>query len=449
MKPPPEILPAEALSRLAEVGEAEIVVGIPSYNNARTISHVVRAVQAGLARFFPQRRSLIVNSDGGSRDGTADVVRNSSLQDTELLLLAHPLYPIQRLSTPYHGPPGKGSALRCIFRVAERAGARACAVVDADLRSISPDWMYMLLAPILERNFDYVAPLYSRHKYDGTITNSIVYPMTRALYGQRVRQPIGGDFGFSGRLASHYLAQPVWETNVARFGIDIWMTTTAICDGFSICQGFLGAKLHDAKDPGSDLSDMLVQVVGSVFQLMETHAPTWRKIQESQAVPLLGLRFDVGVDPVQVDVERMINRFRQGAKDLRELWQPVLAPDQFAGLEKLSAVASSAFHLPDALWVRLIYDFAVAYHRRVMDRDQLVRSMLPLYMGRVASFICEVVHSDAAQVEERIEQLCLTFESEKPYLLSRWEHDAPAAAPQASEPQAAAEPQPEGQAAAH
>ena len=94
-----------------------------------------------------------------------------------------------------------------------------------------------------------------------------MYPLTRTLYGKDVRQPIGGDFGFSGRLASFYLTKDVWESDVARYGIDIWMTTTAIANNFLICQAFLGAKIHDAKDPGADLSAMLYQVVGATFDL--------------------------------------------------------------------------------------------------------------------------------------------------------------------------------------
>ena len=54
-----------------------------------------------------------------------------------------------------------------------------------------------------------------------------------------------------------------YETDVARFGIDIWMTTTALVGGFRVCQSFLGAKIHDAKDPGADLTAMLVQVTGA------------------------------------------------------------------------------------------------------------------------------------------------------------------------------------------
>ena len=167
-----------------------------------------------------------------------------------MVLVSHPVRPIHRFSVPYHGLPGKGSAFRTIFRAAEVLEARACAVVDADLRSITPEWVHLLLAPVLDQGFDYVAPYYLRHKFDGTITNSVVYPMTRALYGRQIRQPIGGDFGMSRALLRHYLSLPVWDTDVARYGIDIWMTTTAICGGYSICQAFLGAKLHDAKDPG-------------------------------------------------------------------------------------------------------------------------------------------------------------------------------------------------------
>jgi hypothetical protein len=155
---------------------------------------------------------------------------------------------VQKIVTPYHGIPARGARSARSSRSPsawERRPARWSIPTCAASRPCgwSAPW-----GPSCT-GFDFVSPLYLRHKYDGTITNSIVYPLTRALYGREVRQPIGGDFGFSGRLASHYLTKPVWESNVARFGIDIWMTTTAIADGFKVCQTFLGAKLHNAKDP--------------------------------------------------------------------------------------------------------------------------------------------------------------------------------------------------------
>jgi glycosyltransferase involved in cell wall biosynthesis len=420
MKPRGDGLPRAALAGVATIGQADVVVGIPSYNNARTIGHVVLAVQTGLAKYFPALRSVVLNSDGGSRDGTPEVVRAAALGDTRLLLVAHPLVPIHRLTLPYEGIPGKGSAFRCIFRVAELLGARACAVVDSDLRSITPEWMQLLLAPVLDQGFDYVAPCYFRHKYDGTITNGIVYPLTRALYGVRVRQPIGGDFGLSGRLASQYLTKPVWESDVARYGIDIWMTTTAICEGFNVCQAFLGAKIHDAKDPGTDLSDMLVQVLGTVCDLAETYESVWTRVRVSRDVPLVGFPFGVGLDPVHVDVERMVNRFRTGVLQLGEVWRPILDPGDLAQIERLARADQGSFCLDDHLWVRVIYDLVAAFHHRVIDREHLLRSSLPLYMGWVASFVQQVAPSNAAQVDTRLEHLCVAFEAEKAYLIDRW-----------------------------
>src|SRR5688500_18591723 len=156
-------LPEDAERAVSSIQAADIVIGIPSYNNARTIGHVVRAAQAGLTKYFPQLSSIIVNSDGGSRDGTQEAVLSTDLRDSHLLMLSTPLYPVHRLSFPYHGIPGKGSALRMIFEIARQLGAKACIVVDSDLRSITPEWIDLLARPILYGDYDLAAPYYFRH----------------------------------------------------------------------------------------------------------------------------------------------------------------------------------------------------------------------------------------------------------------------------------------------
>ena len=240
---------------------ADIVVGIPSFRNAATIGHVTEAAAEGLRRNFPNMRAVIVNADGGSEDGTRDRVRASADG-------------VPIVTGRYQGQSGKGSAFRAIFEAVTLLGARACAVVDSDLRSITPEWIARLVGPIVRGEADYVTPLYARHKHDGTITNTIAYPLTRALYGARVRQPIGGEFGFGADLARVYLAEPVWESDVAKFGIDIFMTTTALARGVRVAQAFLGAKIHDPKDPGADLGPMFTQVVGTLLTLARKAAET-------------------------------------------------------------------------------------------------------------------------------------------------------------------------------
>jgi glucosylglycerate synthase len=418
---PASVLPDDARRAAEHIRRADIVIGIPSYNNGRTIGHVVQAAYAGLAKYYPQLTGVVINSDGGSSDNTQSAVLSARVEENHLLLFTTPLPVAHRLSFPYHGVPGKGSAFRLIFQMAKQLEAKACAVVDSDLRSITPEWIDLLIRPILFAGYDFVTPYYQRHKYDGTITNSIVYPLTRMLYGVGVRQPIGGEFGVSARLVARYLERDDWETDVARFGIDIWMTTIAIAEGFRVCQSFLGAKLHDAKDPGSDLSAMLHQVVGSVFMLMQEYRDVWQERKGSKPAEVFGFRFDVGLEPVQVNVRRMVEAFQRGCHELGEVWAVALEPGTLAAVQALASQGNPVFHLDDELWARVVLDFACAYQRNPMSRGTILRSLTPLYLARVASFVYETETLVASEVEEKIERLCLTFEGLKPQLISKWE----------------------------
>ena len=394
-------------------------MGIPSFNNADTIAHVVRAVQAGFAKYFPDQKAILINSDGGSTDGTMDVVERVMIEDFQPLLISQRQNLLSKIVTPYHGIPGKGSAFRTVFQIAKELKVKACAVVDSDLRSITPEWIDLLIRPVLEHEFDFVTPYYLRHKYDGTITNSIVYPLTRALYGKHIRQPIGGDFGFSGRLAEFYLTKDVWDSDVARFGIDIWMTTTAVANSFRVCQSFLGAKIHAAKDPSSDLSAMLTQVVSALFMLMEEYPERWKEVQSSSPVPLFGFQFSVGLEPVNVNVERMIGMFRLGISELGDILKEIVDPVTFAGLEEITG--KEPFSFSDDLWARLIYDYALAYHKKIMSAEHILKTLTPLYLGKVASLVQDMTDSSADDVEKRLEDLCRAYETLKPYLIDKWE----------------------------
>ncbi len=418
------VLSEEAQLTVERITTADIVVGIPSFNNQATIRHVVRAIQYGLAKYFPRHKAVLVNSDGGSSDGTREIVDGTGVYaDMDTILIQHEVRPAQKLVTPYHGLPGKGSAFHTIFEVAVRLGAKACIVVDSDLRSITPEWVELLAGPVLLKGYDFVAPWYSRYKYDGTITNSIIYPATRALYGIRIRQPIGGDFGFSGALAEHYLSRDVWGTDTARFGIDIWMSTKAICEGFRICQAFLGAKIHDAKDPSASLGPMFQQVIGTMFRLMERYEENWKPVTRSRPTALYGFLSEVYPEAIQVNLQAMLERFRSGLERDRELLATFLPAERIEELRDLAAASDEQFEFPMQSWVRLVWDYAVAYHRGAKDEasvDRLMLSMVPLYFGRTASFVREAWDLPTYEAETLIERLCDAFEAEKPYLLERW-----------------------------
>ncbi|HIP97210.1 MAG TPA: glycosyltransferase [Anaerolineae bacterium] len=409
--PHENILREDAQKRVQEIGQADILVGIPSYNNAATIGHVVRMATQGMVEYFPDLRPVLVNSDGGSPDGTRQVALDTPVPEG-----------VEKIATVYQGPSGKGSSFRTIFEIARALGVRACVVVDSDLRSIAPWWIERLAGPVIEEGYGYVTPYYTRHKYDGTITNNVVYPMTRMLYGVDVRQPIGGDFGFSSELLHTYLSQDVWETDVARYGIDIWMTTTAINAGVRICQARMGAKIHDVKDPAAALGPMFVQVVGTLFSLMSRYEDRWKTVTGSQLAPMYGPEVEQEPEPVAVTLELMIDKLRAGMSKEAELWQRILSPRNLEAVRKIASLPYADYAFPAELWARIVFDFAVAYNKSGLDPERVILGMTPLYYGRTAGLVVQSQGMSSTEFEEQVIQTqARVFEKLKPKLIEKWD----------------------------
>lgn len=397
--------------RLEEIERADLVVGIPCLNNERTITHVVRMVSHGLNDYYHDLRSVIIISDGGSTDDTRDVAKEFQLKPWQ-----------EKIVTIYRGPGGKGTALRMIFESARMLGARACMVVDSDLRSITNRWVKALLDPVIVTGYDFVAPIYTRYKYDGTITNNIVYTLCQAVFGKKVRQPIGGDFAFSRDLIKFYVQQDVWETDVSRFGIDIWLTVTAIINKFKVCQSHLGRKIHDAKDPSTHLGPMFRQVVYTLFTLMEQTEQVWKKISGTEEVPVFGEVSADQPEPIEVSLHKLVNGFKFGLRHFGSLWKEIFCSDCFEAIRVAAAMEEDRFRLPTDTWVRALYELAATFHHWPANQRTLVDLMTPLYYGRVASFINETKGMDSFQAERVVEEQATFFVEAKDYLINVWDH---------------------------
>lgn len=407
-------LRAYTAKRIEEIGSADILVGIPCYNNEKTIVHVIQMITHGLAKYYADRRCVILIADGGSTDDTRETAKEFEIKPWQ-----------EKIVSIYRGPGGKGTALRSIFEAAKRLHVQVCAVVDSDLRSITPDWVQYLMDPILKSGFQFVAPVYLRHKYDGTITNNIVYNLTRALYGKRIRQPIGGDFAFSQDVAQFYIEQDVWETDIARFGVDIWMTTMAITQNFRICQSNLGVKIHDAKDPGQHLGPMFRQVLWTIFTLMEQCEACWKPITGSEPVQTLGFEGHMEPEPVNVDVEGLVQSFKSSYQQFAPLWKDIFSPACFDEIKLAASLDTQNFYLPTESWVHILYELAATFHQWQINRYKLIDLMTPLYYTRVASFVRQTADMTSLQAEELVEEQARKFEAQKPYLIQVWDRHQP------------------------
>jgi glucosylglycerate synthase len=414
----------EFIRQLAAVGEVDILVGIPTFNNRGTIEQVLNAVQVGLVKYFPRERTALINPDGGSNDGTPEIVQNASIRDFRTLLSASPLRTTHRITEPYRALDGKGSALRIVLAAADLLRAKACVIVSPDLESITPEWIEGLVRPVYREKFDFVTPIYHRHKYDGLLIKNIIAPVIRALYGVRIREPVGGEFAFSGPLACHYLEQDIWHGELAHAGPEVWMTTSAVVGGFKVCQSFLGPKLHAAKASSQDVVGAIQSAVGVLFRCMEIQESYWLSRTESQPVPIFGFEYSSGLEPRRLNKKKMFLMFHNGVDQLSTLLESILSPDTLKEIRTISQGDEKSFRFPEELWVKTIYEFAAAYHHSVINRDHLLQALTPLYRGRICSVLLEEQRSDAEQIERKLEDLCRQYEKMKPHLVERWTQKA-------------------------
>lgn len=409
-------LPSYLAESLRQQGGTHIVVGLPTYNNAATVVGVVESIRRGLRETYPDQPAIIVNTDGGSSDGT--VAQLAELAATDGARIVQLALPAQGLDMPYHGIPGKGDGLHLTLRIATLVGARVCLELSPSLTHLPPEWIHSFLAPVLEQGFDLVLPLYARHPLDGALTSGVVRPVVCCLYGHHIEQPMAGEYALSGALVERCLAQSIWGTDLGRMGTDIWTTTQALCAASKVCQVHLGRKLS-VEGPSVDLSTTLTQVLGSLFEDMSRNAPVWQRVRGWQPVPALGTASDaVDVAAPSLDARKLSESFRLGLRNLQDLWALVLPPATLLELKRAAAAPADSFTLSDELWSRAVFDFALGYRMRTLNRHHLLGAFMPLYLGWLASFVRDM--QAVGDVDRRAQRLCKAYGTQKPYLISRW-----------------------------
>jgi hypothetical protein len=256
-------------------------------------------------------------------------------------------------------------------------------------------------------------PIYSMGAYDGLLNTAILYPVTRALYGRRVHHPLSSDFQISrsllDRLAARNPSSPL-----------LWPSIDAAMAGVPIAEAHLG--IPRAQSPSNlDLPALLAATAGPLFAEMDRSAAFWQRLRGSHEVAQLGAPATAPLDPGPIDTQPMLEAFQRGAGNLQEIWQLVLPPVSLLALHKLARTPAATFRMPDSLWARIVYDFALAHRIRTINHGHLFGAFTPLYLGWTAGYVAELAANPSpAAAAARAEALARTFESEKTYLLQRW-----------------------------
>jgi hypothetical protein len=404
-----DAIPQPARERVEQVGTTELVIGILAPSRQGELNGLLPVVREAIRTLSPRIRTVVINDESpDQRSGAAE-------SNDGLRVLPYPLFAPE---TQVDHVQGISGAYRALFTVSEALGANACTIVAADSKTVTPLWISRLFQPVLELNFDLVTPCYTHHRFEGLLNSGIVSPLTRALYGKQIQHPMGPDFAFSGRLLHRLLGGESKGQTAGRARSLVSLVTEAV-EGFEVCQAYVGVRHYPPGD-WTNPSSILAQVLGPLFYEVERKAALWQRIRGSLPVPVFGEGASVSEETDSIDTRRMIESFQLGCRSLQEIWGIVLPPTTLLELGKLARAAPDQFRMPDPLWARIVYDFALGYHLRGISQDHLIRAMTPLYLAWVASYALELEGAGAVVVERRLERLAVAYESAKPYFLSRW-----------------------------
>jgi glycosyltransferase involved in cell wall biosynthesis len=309
---------------------------------------------------------------------------------------------------------GKGNNFYNLFQEASNLKAKVIVVVDADLTSITPEWIRDLATPVLKKGYDFVTPLYSRNEYDGTITNSICYPLIYGLLGKNIRQPIGGDFAFSGRLGSYFL-ELNWHKTTRQYGIDIFMSMNSVLGKFKLAQVGLGAKIHKPSAP--KLGPMFTQVVGTLFETILSYRYEWQHINQIEDMPLFGQKELMKPQNLSVDYKGMKATALYEFDINRTILERCLEPENYKRVEQM--YDSGKLNIGMDLWTKLVYDLIFSYDTTDAN-SHLIEAMKSLYFGRAVSFFRQTMEKDHDESEDQIKRQAKHFFRKRNYLIKKY-----------------------------
>jgi len=154
---------------------------------------------------------------------------------------------------------------------------------------------------------------------------------------------------------------------------------------------------------------------------MKTYSDNWLKVNRSSPAPVLGEQCTIEPEAANVSLENLLYHFYSGYDELREIWKVILREENLREIDDVYNSGKERLTFSSGLWVRVVYDFAVAYNFCDLNRDLVVDSLLPLYCARTAYFIMKTRSLSSFEAEIEVESCADTFEALKDYLRYFWQ----------------------------
>jgi len=398
-------LSPELIEQCNKIKPIDIMVGVLCKDVETTVINVLNVINEGLYTYFPDNKKAIVITEGESNDKTSDAIE-----------LFEPYCSIEKIYTKDIAKGGKGAGIRTILEIAHATDTKCVVLMDADLLSIKPVWIQTIANPIIYGRADLTVPYYIRDKYDGVITNNLVYPFTRALYGLDVRQPIAGEFALSKILYEILRKHPLFPID---FGIDIFIVTVAAAEGLKVKEGLYSLKIHESTsrylEPEKLLVPMFKKVTGSMFELAKYYETFWRNKEKNNENILYRNSFSKKPIPVKIHIENLKKTYKNEYLLIKSKIQEIL-PKEIS--EELDKIIDNYTAFNPELWAEIVYNYAAAYKsaQNIEQKNLLIDTLKTIWIGRFVSYALETKDMDIDEAEKVLQKQAEIFEQKLDYL---------------------------------
>ena len=365
----------------------DILIGIPFSDQIDTLPHVIRIVHEGLQQYLPDKSAafvIVATHEGRKFSPRIDAVFNERAVAGHFCTLDKEL-------------TGKGWTIRTLMELGASLGSDLLLIEPDFVRQgqegIQPSWVNSLYRP-LTLGSDFVLPVFTRPPEGKRAADQLVIPLLVALYGYRLKEPMGGVYGIRGEILHIFLqdANLFTDTDIGDYGIDIFLTITAIVHEVKICQANLGIR-RKIPAPG-EFAVRLRQTVRTMFDQIEYTAPWW--LQQGRLIkaepPLYGTLPALAPPAFDLDISSAIERFQVDfQRNADYLYKKLFNPALYERLFDLSYTPVEQFSFASADWAQCTYTLLLAYFsQKEIPQEDILETVTILSRARAATFIREV-----------------------------------------------------------
>ncbi|HHQ2480889.1 TPA: glycosyltransferase family 2 protein [Bacillus cereus] len=346
-----------------------IAIGIPTYNEAKTISRLTHLIDSTAVKMGLE--IVIINADNNSLDRTATIFLSTKTINKKISVITNEI--------------GKGHNIKAIIDIASNFdNCDGCILIDGDITSFSESWLRKFALALMNR-LDFIVPNYSRNFQEGNTTNHFVYPLTfYHTNGNCPRQAIAGDFGLSMNFMKFLVNSAQWHKYCYKYGIDIFLTLQALYHDFRVEEVTLDKKEHNPSF--SKMTNMFVEVASSYYETSRIIFKNKKKNGIFQT--MMNSSYSSSLLPPKIPLcqKKILEKKEEAHRIL-------------ASTEIISKVGKD-ITISTSVWVGILLE----HEKQIGQIDSLflAKSLLPYYLLRVVGYLQNT--SNVKHAEDIIEE---------------------------------------------